>query len=171
MSQPGVVLTDVQAGGSITISGVTLGLTAPEAQELTKAAAAGAVGPLADKIIDLSQKLGVTQGAMRTMLAAVGQANVPDGRLAEKLAKVFEQTRKAAAAIAALRPENPVAQEHVEKASEAEAAGDRDEARRHLQMARAAAEAAAKVARRLAREADAAAAQQRLQAAQAAAAE
>src|SRR3954447_10379631 len=88
MSQPGVVLTDVQAGGSITISGVTLGLTAPEVQDLTKAAAAGAVGPLADKIVDLSQKLGVTQGAMRTVLATVGLANIPDERLARPIHRV-----------------------------------------------------------------------------------
>jgi hypothetical protein len=58
MSQPGVALTNVTAE-TITISGATVGLTAPEIHELTKAAAAGAVSPLAVKIVDLSQKLGV----------------------------------------------------------------------------------------------------------------
>ena len=86
MSQTGVEITGPVQAGTITISGVTVGLTAPEVKELTKAAAAGAVGPLADKIIDLSQRLGVTQGAMRTMLATVGQAEVPEERLPDTLA-------------------------------------------------------------------------------------
>lgn len=47
----------VIAGGNVTI---TYGLSAEQVQELTKAAASGAVGPLADKIVDLSSKLGVT---------------------------------------------------------------------------------------------------------------
>jgi hypothetical protein len=46
-------------------------------------------------------RLGVTQGAMRTMLATVGQAQVPDEELVMKLAEVFEQTRKAASVIRA----------------------------------------------------------------------
>ena len=91
--------------------------------------------------------------------------------MVEKLAEVFEQTRKAASAIAVLRPDNTVAQEHVSKASEAAASGDHHEARRHLQAVRVAAEAAAEEARRLAHEASAAAARQMLQAAQAVAAE
>ena len=66
------------------------------------------------------------------MLATVGQAQVPDEELVTKLAEVFEQTRKAASAIAVLRPDNTVAQEHVSKASEAAASGDHQEARRHL---------------------------------------
>jgi hypothetical protein len=45
---------------------VTYGLTPEQVQELTKAAAAGAVGPLADRIVDLSSRLGVTQGATLT---------------------------------------------------------------------------------------------------------
>ena len=44
---------------------------------------------------------------MRTMLATVGQADVPEERLVKKLAEVFEHNRKAAAAIDAVRPENP----------------------------------------------------------------
>src|SRR5690349_20082778 len=93
MSQTGVELWGVQAQ-TITINGVTIGFTAAEVQELAKAAAAGAVGPLADKIVELSQRLDVTQGAMRTVLATVGQADVPDERIAEKLAEVVEQTRR-----------------------------------------------------------------------------
>ena len=41
-------------------------------QQLTKAAVAGAVGPLVDKIADLSQKLGVTQDAAETLLRVLG---------------------------------------------------------------------------------------------------
>ena len=110
-----------------------------------------------ERVAEVSRRFGVTQGAMRTMLATLGEADVPEERLVEKLAEVFEQYRKAAGAIAALRPENPVAQEHTAKASQAAAAGDRSEARHHLQAARAAAEAAAEEARRLTREAEAAA--------------
>lgn len=170
MPQTGIVLSDVRAG-TIAISGVIVGLTAPEVQELTKAAAASVVGPLADKILDLSMKLGVTQGAMRTMLATVGQADVPDERLVDKLAEVVVQYGKAAAAIVGLRPDNPAAQQHVAQALAAAALGDRTQARQHLQAARAAAEAAAAEAQRLARKATAAAAQQMLQAAHAVAAE
>ncbi|MBV8589944.1 MAG: hypothetical protein JO212_07770, partial [Acetobacteraceae bacterium] len=169
MSQTGVDLRDVQAE-TITISGITLGFTAPEVQNLIKAAAAGAVG-LADKISDLSQKLGVAYGAMRRMLADIGQADVPDERLVEKLAEVVAHSRKFHAAVAALDPENPVAQEHAAKASQAADSGDREQARYHLQASRAAAQAAAAEARRLAREAQAAAEKQMLQAARAAAAE
>ena len=46
----------ITTGGNIA---VTYGLTPEQVQELTKAAAAGAVGPLANKIVDLSGKLGV----------------------------------------------------------------------------------------------------------------
>ncbi|MBV8575883.1 MAG: hypothetical protein JOZ58_12720, partial [Acetobacteraceae bacterium] len=169
MSQTGVEIKDVQAQ-TITISGVTLGLTAPEVQELTKAAAAGAVLPLADKIIDLSQKLGVTQGALRTLLKTVGLADVPDERLIEKLTEVVEHYRNASAEIGALRPDNPIAREHAEKAKQAADSGDRNEARHHLQAARSAA-AAAQKARQLAREAGAVAENQMLQAARVAAAE
>jgi hypothetical protein len=40
---------------------------------------------------------------MRTMLATLGEADVPDERLVVKLAEVFEHYRKAVAAIAAAR--------------------------------------------------------------------
>jgi len=40
---------------------VSYGLTPEEVKELTRAATAGAVGPLADKIVDLGTKLGVTR--------------------------------------------------------------------------------------------------------------
>ena len=166
MSGTGISFQDVRAR-DIRIEGVTVGPTAEEVRALIEAVTRGAD----EKIIEISRRLGVTQGAMRTMLAAVGQADVPDEKLVEKLVEVFEQTRKAARAIAALQSDNPVAQAHVMEAAEAEACGDRNEARRHLRAAREAAEAAADEARRLARQAEAAGGKQLLQAARAAAAE
>src|SRR5215470_16283002 len=141
---------DVGAGATV-LQGehLSIGFTAEQVRTLIEAATKGAD----EKVAEVSRRLGVTQGAMRTMLATLGQADVPEERLAEKLAEVFEQYRKAAAAIAALHPENAAAQEHAANA------------------ARAAAEAAAEEARRLAREAEAAADRQMLQAARAVAAE
>jgi tetratricopeptide (TPR) repeat protein len=144
-----------------------IGFTAEQVRTLIEAATKGAN----ESVAEAGRRLGVTHGAMRTMLATVGQSNVPDERLVEKLVEVFDQTRKAVNAIAALQPDNAIAQEHVTKASEAAASGDRDEARHHLRAARTAAEAAAQEARRLSREAEAAAARQMLEAARAVAAE
>src|SRR5215510_2790746 len=159
---------DVGAGATV-LQGehLSIGFTAEQVRTLIEAATKGAD----EKVAEVSRRLGVTQGAMRTMLATLGQAEVSEERLADKLAEVFEQYRKAAAAIAALQPENPLAQQHAAKASQAAASGDRNEARHHLQAARAAAEAAAQEARRLAGEAEAAAEKQMIQAARAVAAE
>jgi len=132
---------DVGAGATV-LQGehLSVGFTAEQVRVLMEAATKGAD----ERLAGLSRRLGVTLGAMRTILATLGQSDVPEERLAEKLAEVFEQYRKAAAAIAALRPENPVAQEHAAKAAQAATLGDRREARYHLQAARAAAEAAVK---------------------------
>jgi hypothetical protein len=146
---------------------LSVGFTAEQVRALIEAATKGAD----ERLAEVSRQLGVTQGAMRTMLATLGKSDVPEEQLAEKLTEVFEQYRKAAAAIAALHPENPVAQEHAAKAAQATISGDRNEARHHLQAARTAAEGAAGEARRLAREAEAAAGRQMLQAARAVAAE
>jgi hypothetical protein len=106
MSAAGVVLQDVRVAGDLSISGVTVGYTAVEVRALIEATTRGAD----EKVAEASSRLGVTQGAMRTMLATIGHAGVPHERLVEKLAEVFDQTGKAAAAIAALRPDNAVAQ-------------------------------------------------------------
>ena len=162
MADPVVVLQNVTAR-DISLSGVTVGFTAEQVRELIEAATKGAD----EKLAELSRRLGVTQSAIRTMLATVGHADVPDEKLVEKLAEVIEQNRTAAAAIAALRPDNPVAQGHVADAAAAQARGDREDVRRHLRAARNASEAAAVEARRLAEQADAVAGQQMLQAARA----
>ncbi len=159
---------DVGAGATV-LQGekLSIGFTAEQVRALIEASTKGAD----ERIAEISRQLGVTQGAMRTMLATVGQADVLDEKLAEKLAEVFKHTQEAGAAIAALRPDNPVAQAHVADAMQAQACGDRERARRHLRAAREAAKAAADEARRLARQAEAAAEHQMLQAARAAAAE
>jgi tetratricopeptide (TPR) repeat protein len=90
MSQTGVILTDVHAD-RIDITGVTVGLTASEVQELTKAAAAGAVGPLTATIVELGQRLGVTQFAALTMLRSLGHDDVPVERLPDTLAAAATQ--------------------------------------------------------------------------------
>jgi hypothetical protein len=95
MSGTGVSLQDVGVGRDLNISGVTVGFTWEQVRALIEAERQGAD----EKIAEAGRRLGVTQGAMRTMLATVGQADVPEERLVEKLAEVFKQTRKAAAAI------------------------------------------------------------------------
>ena len=78
----------ISAGGNVA---VTYGLTPEQVQELTRAATTGAVGPLTDKIIDLSNRLGVTQGAAVSMLRIIGQQDVALEKLPQKLAEVAEQ--------------------------------------------------------------------------------
>ncbi len=144
-----------------------IGLSAEAVQGLIEAATRG----VSEKVAEVSRQLGVSQEAMRAVLRTVGEAAVPDEQLAEKLAEVVEQFRIAVAAIAALRPENAAAQEHVAIAAIAAASGNRNEAQHQLQMARLGALNQANQARQLAKEAEWAAAQQMFQAAQAAEAE
>src|SRR5712671_2334527 len=90
MSQTAVSLTDVHAK-TINITGASVGLTGPEVQELTKAAAAGAAGPLADKIVDLTGRLGLTQGAALAVLRSLGHDDVPIEHLPDMLASAAAQ--------------------------------------------------------------------------------
>jgi hypothetical protein len=106
----------ITAGGNVA---VTYGLNAEQVQELTKAAASGAVGPLADRIVDLSSKLGVTQGAAVTMLRIIGQQDVPLEKLPQKLAEVAEQYKSAMERLTALDPQDPVTRDLVARAQAA----------------------------------------------------
>ena len=90
METTGAQSPAVSAGGNVTI---TYGPTPEQVQELMKAAVAGATEPLADKIVDLSQKLGVTQGAALTLLRVLGQQDVPLEQLPQKLAEVTSPDR------------------------------------------------------------------------------
>jgi hypothetical protein len=77
---------DVGAGATV-LQGdhLSIGFTAEQVRALVEAATKGAD----ERIAGVSRQLGVTQGAMRTMLATVGQAGVPDEKLAETLSEVF----------------------------------------------------------------------------------
>ena len=98
---------------------IVYGFKPEEVQKLTESAAAGAAGPLTDKIVDLSNKLGVTQGAVVTMLRIVGQKDVPLDKLPQILAEVAEQYKSATERLAALNPEDPVTGDLVKRANEA----------------------------------------------------
>jgi tetratricopeptide (TPR) repeat protein len=150
---------------------VNYGLTPEQVQELTKAAAAGAVGPLAKEIVDLSNRLGVTQGAALTLLRIVGQRDVPFERLPEKLAEVASQYQQAQAQLAALNPQNPLARGLVEKAQAEIMAGNFIKAHELLRQARQVQIAAAQQARALRQQAQAAEDEQLIQAAASSAAE
>jgi tetratricopeptide (TPR) repeat protein len=143
-------------------------------QELTKAAAAGAVGPLADRIVDLSNRLGVTQGATLTMLRILGQGDVPLEQLPQKLAEVADQYKKFEAQLAALNPQNPLARSLVEQAQAEIKAANPDsltKAHQFLGQAKQAQIAAALQARDLRQKAQAAEDEDFIQAAASSAAE
>src|SRR5580704_1968923 len=153
---------------------VTYGLTPDQVQELTKAAAAGAVGPLAKEIVDLGKSLGVTQGATLTMLRILGQGDVPLERLPQKLAEVANQYKKFEAQLAALNPQNPMARDLVEQAQAEIKAGNADsliKAHQLLGRAKQAQIAAAQQALQLLQQAQAAHDEQLIQAAASSAAE
>jgi tetratricopeptide (TPR) repeat protein len=133
----------------------------------TKAAAAGAVGPLADKIVDLSQKLGVTEGAALTLLKVLGEQDVRLEKLPQKLAEVTAQYKQAMDRLAALQPEDPVTQDLVARAKAAIKGGHLDEADQLLGQAEQADVAAAHQAQQLAQQAQAAADRRLLHAADA----
>ena len=147
------------------------GLTPEQVQELTKAAAAGAVGPLADRIVDLSKQLGITEGATKKLLLLVGEQDVPLDKLPEKLAQVAADYKRLQTQVAALNPDNPVARDLVERAKAKIVAGDFSEAHRLLHEAQQAQVAAAQEAKKLREQAQAAEDAQLLGAAAAASAE
>jgi hypothetical protein len=161
----------VAIGGSVNGSTINVGLSPEQVQELTRAAAAGAVGPLAEKIVDLSQRLGVTQGAALSLLRAVGQIDVPLAQLPEKLAEATFQYQQAQAQLAALDPQNPLARGLVEQAKADSKAGNLSRARELLRQARQAQIAASQQAQALLQRAQLAADEQLIQAAASTAAE
>ena len=150
---------------------VNYGLTPEQVRELTKAAIAGAVGPLAEKIGELSSRLGITQGAVLTLLRIVGQKDVPLDELPQKLGEVASQYQQAQAQLAALSPQNPLARDLVEKAKVEIGAGNFSKAHDLLSQARQAQIAAAQQARALRQQAQLAEDAQLAQAAASTAAE
>ena len=141
------------------------GLTPEQVQDLTKAAVAGAVGPLTDRIVDLSSTLGVTQGAAVTMLRIIGQQDVPLEKLPQKLAEVAEQYKSAMERLASLDPQDPMTRDLIGRAAAAIKAGHLDDADQLVSQAEQAEIAAAHQAQQLAQQALAAADQRLLRAA------
>jgi hypothetical protein len=150
---------------------VNYGLTPEQVQELTKAAAAGAVGPLADRIVDLSKRLGVTEDAALTLLRIIGQKDVSLEQLPQKLAEVANQYQKAQAQLAALDPQNPLARGFLEQAQAEIKVGNFNRAHQLLGQAKQAQIAAAQQARELLQKAQLAEEEQLIQAAASSAAE
>jgi hypothetical protein len=74
---------DVGAGATV-LQGeqLSVGFTAEHVRTLIEAATKGAD----ERLAEVSRRLGVTQGAMRTMLATLGQADVPEERLRRRMA-------------------------------------------------------------------------------------
>ena len=133
------------------------GLSPEHVKELTKAAVAGATGPLGDIINDLSERLGVTKDATKTLLRIVGeQPNVPLERLSETLTKVANDYKRLQAQAAALNPDNPTARDLVKNAQAEIDAGHFPKAHQLLQEATQAQIAAAQQARQLREQAQAA---------------
>ncbi len=81
------------------------------------------MGPLADKIVDLSNRLGVTQGAAVSMLRIIGQQDVPLEKLPRKLTGVAEQYKSAMERLKALDPQDPITRDVVARADVAFKAG------------------------------------------------
>ena len=148
------------------------GLTPEQLKQATEAAVRGATEPLLDRIDGISQKLGVTKEAAKTLLRIVGQQpDIPDDKLAEALTKVAADYKQLQTQAAALDPDNATARRLVSDARAAIDAGSLTQARALLKQATQAQVAAAQAARKLRDQAQAAEDVQLLGAAQSTAAE
>ena len=84
---------------------------------MTEAAVKGATDALQDHLDKISETLGVTKSAAKTLLKIVGEdANIPDDKLAEALSKVAGDYKRLQAQVAALNQDNPTARKLVEEA-------------------------------------------------------
>ena len=110
-----------------------------------------------DRIATISQKLGVTEEAAKTLLRIVGeQPDVPNERLAEALTKVANDYKRLQAQAAALNPDNPTARELVSQGKAEIDTGHFAHARELLRQATQVQIAAAQEARKLREQAQAA---------------
>ena len=125
--QTAVALGDKVEAGSCAIansgnaSGNTItcnfGLTPEQLKQVTEAAVKGATDALQDHLDKISETLGVTKSAAKTLLKIVGEdANIPDDKLAEALSKVAGDYKRLQAQVAALNQDNPTARKLVEEA-------------------------------------------------------
>jgi tetratricopeptide (TPR) repeat protein len=132
---------------------------------MIEAAVTGATGPLAKQIGDLTNRLGVTHGAVLTMLRTIGEQEVPFERLTNKLAEIATQYKSAVERMATLDPHDPITGDLVERAKAAMTAGQFDEADELFRQAEHAEIAAVHRALELAEQARAAADKRMLRAA------
>jgi hypothetical protein len=141
----------VTAGSSDNTITCNVGLTPEQLKELIEVAGeAAGQGRLTDQIRDLSEKVGVTEDAAKTLLKVVGEdPNIPDDKLAETLSKVAHDYRRLQAQVAALSPDNPTAVALVEHARSEIEAGHFQRAHELLRQATQAQIAAAREAMNL----------------------
>lgn len=157
--------------GRDAIANYYTGSTPEQLQELSKAVAAGTADSLADKIIDLSARLGVTNAAVLTLLHVLNEEDVPLERLPQKLGEIANQYKKLQAQLAALNPQNPSARRLAEQAETEIKAGRFAQAHELLRQVTQAAIAAAEQARELRQKAEFAEDEQLVQAAASSSAE
>jgi tetratricopeptide (TPR) repeat protein len=147
------------AGRDVSNNTVTcnFGLTPEQLKQVTKAAVEGATEPLLDRIATISQKLGVTEDAAKTLLKIIGEdPGVPEDKLAEALSKVAADYKRLQAQAAALNPENPTARGLVAQAKSEIDAGRLSRAHELLHEATQAQVAAAQEAEKFLQQAQAA---------------
>lgn len=145
---------------------VTYGLAPEQVQELTKAAVAGATGPMSAQLVEVSGELGITQEAALTLLRVLGEQNAPLERLPEKLGEITTRYKQAVERLQAIDvQDDPVTQTLVERAQSAIKDGYLAEADDLLRQAEQAEIAAAHQAQQIASQAQAAADQRLLHAA------
>ena len=148
------------------------GLTSEQLKQLTEAAVKGATAAQQEHLDRISETLGVTKSATKTLLKIVGEdPNVPDESLAEALSKVAGDYKRLQAQAAVLRPENPTAKTLVDEAKPEIEVGHFARAHELLHEATQAQIAAAQEARELREQAQAAEDAQMLGAASSTAAE
>jgi hypothetical protein len=93
------------------------GLTDAQLKQATEAAVKGATEAQQEHIDRISETLGVTKNAAKTLLKIVGEdPDTPDDKLAEALTKIAGDFKRLQARAAALNPENPTARALVEQA-------------------------------------------------------
>jgi hypothetical protein len=141
------------------------GSTPEQLQELSRAVAAGTAGSLADRIVDLSTRLGVTKTAVLTLLHVLDEEDVPLERLPQKLGEIANQYKKLQTQLAALNPQNALARRLAEQAETEIKAGRFEQAHQLLRQVTQAGIAAAQQARELRQKAKVAEDEQLIQAA------
>jgi tetratricopeptide (TPR) repeat protein len=165
----GIANSGSASGNSVTCN---FGLTPEQLKQATEAAVKGATEAQQEHLDKISETLGVTKSAARTLLKIVGDdPNISDDKLAEALTKVADDFKRLQAQAAALNPDNATARSLVDEAKSEINAGHLQHAHELLREATQAQIAAAQEARKLKAQAQAAEDTQMLGAASSTAAE